>query len=77
MMDAMLSEDFDKVTATEFFGTLAEMDEAEQETIELTAHVEAGQLVLETPAPLPVSGNAIQISNKRIVIKLRDTAEAA
>ncbi len=57
MMDDMLSDDFDKVTVTEFFGALAAMDEAEPEVIELTAHVESGELVLEQPAPLPVVGN--------------------
>ena len=77
MMDGMLSEDFDKVTVTEFFGTLAAMDEAEQETIELTAHVENGQLVMESPAPLSVAGNEIFINNKRIVITLREIVQAA
>jgi hypothetical protein len=46
MLDDMLSDEFDKVTAAEFFGALAAMDEAEGEVIELTAHVESGELVL-------------------------------
>ena len=74
MTDVMLSEDFDKVTVTEFFGVLAAMDEAEAETVELTAHIENGQLTLDTPAPLPVTGNEIRVGNKRIVIKLREAA---
>jgi len=76
MMENMLSDDFDKVTVTEFFGALAAMDEAEPEVIELAAHIESGQLVLEQPAPLPVTGNEIRVNNKRIVIKLRERAEA-
>lgn len=75
MVDDMLSEDFDKVTVTEFFGSLAAMDEAEPEIIELTAHVERGELVLEQPAPLPVAGNEIRVDNRRIVIRLRARAE--
>jgi hypothetical protein len=72
--NGLLSEDFDKVTPTEFFGALAAMDEAEPEVIELSAHIKDGQLVLEQPAPLPVTGSEILIANKRIVIKLREAA---
>ena len=74
MADAMLSEDFDKVTVTEFFGVLAAMDEAEPETIELMGHIENGQLTFDTPAPLHVEGNTINVGNKRIIIKLHDAA---
>jgi hypothetical protein len=74
MANGLLSEDFDKVTPTEFFGALAAMDEAEPEVIELSAHVKDGQLVLEQQAPLPVTGSEILVANKRIVIKLRDAA---
>ena len=77
VMDDMLSDDFDKVTVTEFFGALAAMDEAELEVIELTGYVEDGQLVLEQSSPLPVAGNEIRVSDKRIVIKLRERAEVA
>lgn len=77
MEDFLLSEDFDKVEITDFFGTLAAMDEPDSEVIELKAHVEAGKLVLEQPAPLPVAGNVIQIDNKRIVISLQHTKDAA
>ncbi|MBI1930835.1 hypothetical protein HYR99_42130 [Candidatus Poribacteria bacterium] len=77
MMDDMLSDDFDKVTVTEFFGALVAMDEADTEVIELTAHVEGKQLVLEQPAPLPVAGNEIRVYNKRIVIKLRENVVEA
>lgn len=74
MTEAMLSDDFEKVTPTEFFGVLFAMDEDEQETIELTAHVENGQITLDTPSPIRVEGNIIHIGNKRIVIKLREAA---
>jgi hypothetical protein len=75
MLDDMQGDDFDRVTVTEFFGALAAIDEAEQEVIELTARIESGKLVLEQPAPLPVSGNEIRVDNKRIVIKLLETAD--
>lgn len=75
MMDGLLSEDFDRVTVTEFFGVLAAMDEEEAEVIELMAHVEQGELVLEQPAPLPVTGSEIRVNNKRIIIKLRENIE--
>jgi hypothetical protein len=74
MTDAMLSEDFDKVTVDEFFGVLAAMDEIEQETIEMTGHIENGRLALDSPSPLPVEGNTIRVGNKRIVIQLREAA---
>lgn len=76
MMEDMLSDDFDKVTPAEFFGVLAAMDESEPEVIELTAHLEGGELVLEQPAPLPVTRNEIRVDHKRIVIRMRDTVEA-
>ena len=50
------------------------MDEAEPETIELTAYIENGQLTLDTPAPLFVEGNTINVGNKHIVIKLHEAA---
>ncbi len=74
MANGLLSKDFDKVTPTEFFGAIAAMDEAEPEVIELSAYVKDGQLVLEQPAPLPVTGSAILVANKRIIIKLREAA---
>jgi hypothetical protein len=74
LMNGLLSDDFDKVTATEFFGALAAMDETEMEVIELTAHVEDGELVLDQPAPLPVKGSEILVNDKRIIIRLRDAA---
>lgn len=74
MTDTMLSEDFEKLTVDEFFGVLAAMDEMEQETIELTGHIENGKLTLDTPSPLPVEGNIIQVGNKRIIIQLREAA---
>lgn len=77
MTDGMLGEDFDKVTPDEFFGALAAMDEAEEETIELAGHIEHGELVLEQPAPLPVNRNEIRVQNRRIVIKLRPAASAS
>ena len=72
--DTMLSEAFDKVNVTEFFGMLAAMGEEEPETIELMGHIENGQLTLDTPTPLPVEGNTINVGNKRIIIKLHDAA---
>jgi hypothetical protein len=77
MASDMLSDDFDKVTATEFFGVLAAMDESEPEVIELTAHTEGGQLVFEQPAPIQVERNEILFHDKRIVIKLRESAEVS
>lgn len=77
LMDGLLSEDFDKVTPTEFFGAVAALDEAEVETIELTGRVKDGELVFEQPAPLPVAGSEILVANKRIIIRLLDQAVAS
>ena len=75
MLSYMASEEFDKMAISEFFDVLAEMEEADEaEVVELTAHIEEGQLVLEQPAPVPVAGNEIRFGNKRIVIKLREQA---
>ncbi|MGH9840270.1 MAG: hypothetical protein ACREEM_15920 [Blastocatellia bacterium] len=76
MMNTMLSDEFDKVTATEFFGALDAMDEATMEVIELTGHIKDGELVLDRPAPLPVNGSEILVNDKRIIIRLRDAAVA-
>ena len=76
LMERMLSEEYDQVTSTQLFGALAAQDTSEAEVIELTAHVENGQLVLEQPAPLRVKGSEINIYDKRIVIKLREPAAA-
>lgn len=75
MMGNLLSDDLDRLPVTEFFGALAAMDEAESEVIELNAHIEGGELVLDQPAALPVTGSEIRVNNKRIVIRLRDRAE--
>ncbi len=75
MLSYMASEEFDNMTVSEFFDVLAEMEEADEtELVELTAHVEEGQLILEQPAPVPVAGNEILLGDKRIVIKLREQA---
>ena len=75
MMGDLLSDHFDKVSVAEFFGALAAMDEAESEVIELNAHIEGGELVLDQPAALPVTGSEIRVNNKRIVIRLRDQSK--
>jgi len=75
MMEDLLKDDFDKVSVTEFFGALAALDEGEAEVIELNAHVEGGELVLEQPAALPVAGSEIRVNNKRIVIRLREQTQ--
>lgn len=72
MIGDLLSDDFDKVSVTECFGALAAIDETESEVIELNAHIEGGELVLDQPAALPVTGSEIEVNNKRIVIRLRD-----
>jgi len=45
--DNLLSDEFDKVTVTELFGALDAMDKVSPEVIELTAHIEDGQLAAE------------------------------
>ena len=73
MLSYMASEAFDAMTVKEFFDVLAEMEEADEtDIVELTAHIEEGQLVLEQPAPVPVVGNEIRLGDKRIVINLRE-----
>jgi len=76
MMNGLLSDDFDKVTPADLFGTIAAMDEVEPEVIELTAFIKNGELVLDQPALLPVKGSEILVNDKRIVIRLRDAAAA-
>jgi len=73
MLSYMASEAFDEMTVKEFFDVLAEMEEADEtDIVELTAHIEKGQLVLEQPAPVSVVGNEIHLGDKRIVINLRE-----
>jgi hypothetical protein len=65
----MSKPEHDDLSSEEFFKILAAIDAAD--TLELSAHIENGQLVFEQPAPLPVNLNTIVIGSKRIVIKLQ------
>ncbi len=66
MLSYMASEEFDEMTVNEFFDVLDEMEETDEaEIVELTAHIEEGQLVLEQPAPVPVVGNEIRLGDKK------------
>lgn len=77
IMDNLLSDEFDQMTVTEFFGSLAAMDETEPEVIELTVHLENGELVLDQSALLPVTGSEILVDNKRIIIRLREPVQVS
>lgn len=78
MMDYMLSEEFDKVAAEEFFGALKAMDEADAaERIVIKGTVKDGALVLDPNAPLPVQGNEIRVGKKVIVIALEESVSDA
>lgn len=44
MMGNLLSDEFDRLQVTEFFGALAAMDETESELIELNAHIKGEEL---------------------------------
>jgi hypothetical protein len=71
MLENMSSDEVDKITASDFFGVLAALEDEEvEEIIELRGKVENGELVFEEPAAIPVFGNAIKIGNKRIVVTL-------
>ncbi|MFQ6044181.1 MAG: hypothetical protein ACE5PV_25280 [Candidatus Poribacteria bacterium] len=71
MLENMSNDEVDKITASDFFGVLAALeDEEAEEIIELRGKVENGAFVFEEPAPIPVFGNAIKIGNKRIIVTL-------
>ena len=69
MLDNMSKPEYDDLSSEEFFKILTAIDAAD--TLELSAHIENGQLVFEQPAPLPVNLNTIVIGSKRIVIRLQ------
>lgn len=71
MLDNMSEPEYDALTSEEFFEILAAIDAAD--TLELSAHVENGQLVFEQPAPLPVNLNSILIGTKFILSCARRT----
>lgn len=45
MMGDLLSDDFDKVSVTEFFGVLAAIDETESEVIEMSEVIEIDLMI--------------------------------
>lgn len=71
LLRRMQTEQFGDLTTVEFFTALSALAEVEtRETIELTASVKEGQLVLHPSREVPVRSNEIQFGDKRVVIRL-------
>jgi len=69
--EGIICEHFHGIRVTDFFVALDAMDEVE-EVIEVTGHLENGQLVLHESQHLPVKDNEILLGNRRIVIRLQN-----
>lgn len=71
LLDTMGAEEFSDLTTDQFFTALVSLRNAETEdTLELAATVQEGQLVFEEPAPLAAHANELHIGGKRIIIRL-------
>jgi hypothetical protein len=68
MMDLVMSEEFDQMPASEFFGTLKAMDEADAvERVVVKGHVENGEFVPHAVEGATLEGHCIRIGKKALL----------
>jgi hypothetical protein len=68
MMDYVFSEEFDQMPASEFFGTLKAMDEADApERVVIKGHVEGDTFIPHAVEGATLEGTCIRVSKKAIV----------
>jgi hypothetical protein len=70
MMDAVLDEAFDQMPASEFFGTLKAMDEADApQRVVVKGHIEDGDFVPHSVEGAILEGKSIRV-NKTAIIEI-------
>ena len=70
MMDFVLSDEFDQMPASEFFGTLKALDKAEASNrVLVKAHIEGDSFVPHAVEGARLEGNRIRV-NKEAVIEI-------
>lgn len=71
MMDFVFSEEFDRMSASEFFGTLKAMDEADApERVVIKGHVEGDKFIPHTVEGATLEGDCIYV-NKKAIVEIR------
>lgn len=75
MMDFVLSDEFDQMSVSEFFGSLKAMDEADApERVVVRGHVEGGQFLPDIVEGGTLEGRRIRVNKKSLVEILVEAA---
>jgi hypothetical protein len=76
LLAGVQKDEFEQVTAEEFFSVLAAMDRADvaAERIRLKGRIENGQFVFAKSDQVRVHGNELWVAGKRIAIELEEAA---
>ncbi len=78
LVEQFIERGEDKVTLPTFLQVMADI--AEQRTrreVKLTGRVLNGEVIFDTPTPLPVAPNTIYIGDTKIVLELRADSDGA
>ncbi len=75
MMEFVLSEEFDRMPASEFFATLKAMDQAEMpERVVIKGHVQDRTFIPHAVEGATLEGNRIRVNKKAIIEILVEAA---
>jgi hypothetical protein len=72
LVEQFIERGEDKVTLPTFLRVMADIAEQRaRREVELTGRIVNGDVIFDTPTPLPVAHNTIYIGDTKIVLKLR------
>ena len=72
LLEGYITRDDDRIEPSVFLSALTELEQRRPvNEIELSGSFVNGQIIFDTPAPLPVSANTVYVGDTKMTLKLR------
>jgi hypothetical protein len=77
LIENFITREDDRITPSVFLTAMAELEQRQAiQEVELTGRLVNGDVVFDTPAPLPVDKNTIYVGDTRVTLKLWADSDA-
>ncbi len=72
LVDGFIAREDDRIEPSTFLKAVAELEQKRAvKEVELTGVMINGQIIFDTPAPLPVGANTVYVGDLKMTLKLR------
>jgi len=72
LIDGFIAREDDRIEPSVFLNAMAELERGRAvREVELTGSVVNGEVIFDTPSPLPVENNTLYVGNLKLTFKLR------